>query len=846
MSFDSLQSAFDALGRTIATTNADGVSATNTWNEWSELTKTAYPGGTSESFVYGDRGMTSATDRLGIATSYERDTLGRVTRTTDGEGHAVEVAYATNGTDQVESLTDANGNRTAWTYDEWGRKTGKAYADNSGETYAYDALGRMTNKLDPAGVATVFAYDANGNLTSLQRGNESAFSFGYDALDRRTNMLDTVGTTGWRYDELGRVTGETGPFGTGEVQVAYDANGRMTNVLWGAYEASYAYDALGRIAGITAPEGTYAFTYHANGIRRASVAYPNGVAETRTHDALARVTNLAFSTGTNEWLSIAYAYDAGDRRTNETWSTGREMAYGYDAAHQLTEVGASRPSDEARYCYDPAGNPIARAELGFEVTNAFNNLNQILSGSWTGSTITAVGAVNYPAGTVTVGGASGTIYADKTFDAAGVPVALGANTLTNVFTDIFGRSVTNTSHVTITNRAYVHDANGNLTGDGVFQYQYDAANQLTNVVRTADGARVLSARYDALGRRVEAIRGDGSVERYVYFPGSFLVLAVLDGSNAVKEIYTRGPDLSGSLDGAGGIGGLLAVTDSSSVVRYSHADIMGNVIALTDASGSVAATFRYTPFGQLSARTGSVLPRYLFSSKEFDRAVGLYYYGYRYYAPSFLRFICRDPVGEDGGNHLYCFVYNKPVNAWDYHGLRCCVLTWPGALGHSSLKCDNGTYISKFPTGGRGVSLGSSGSVINSHPTWHSEQDDIRRYGAPISQSCSDCLDEGAVSNWFMQKRNNNYQCVGANCADAVTDAVAAGLGNQTPPDVNHCPKPNCLQVIAGCYADVEDLADSSGITTPAQISDIMNQLNNNNCARYRCTISCPPPPTCP
>ena len=339
---------------------------------------------------------------------------------------------------------------------------------------------------------------------------------------------------------------------------------------------------------------------------------------------------------------------------------------------------STRPSDEARYAYAPAGNPVERAELGFETTNAFNNLNQILSGSWTGSTITAVGAVNYPAGTVTVSGASGTIYADKTFDAAGVPVSPGANTLTNVFTDVFGRSVTNATSVTIANRAYVHDANGNLTSDGVFQYQYDAANQLTNVVRLADGACVLSARYDALGRRVEATRADGSVERYVYFPGSFLVLAVLDGSNAIKEVYTRGPDLSGSLDGAGGIGGILACTYASGATYCSHADIMGNVIALTDASGSVAATFRYTPFGQLSARTGSVLPRYLFSSKEFDRTVGLYYYGYRYYAPRLGQWMTRDPIGEEDDAILYGFIQNNPNDNSDSLGLavnmacRCC------------------------------------------------------------------------------------------------------------------------------------------------------------------------------
>ena len=93
----------------------------------------------------------------------------------------------------------------------------------------------------------------------------------------------------------------------------------------------------------------------------------------------ARRTSLAFRSGTNSLLSIAYAYDDGDRRTNETWSTGRAMAYGYDDAHQLTSVAASRPSDAARYRYDAAGNPVDRAELGLDVTNTFNNLNQIVT-----------------------------------------------------------------------------------------------------------------------------------------------------------------------------------------------------------------------------------------------------------------------------------------------------------------------------------------------------------------------------------------------------------------------------------------------------------------------------------
>ena len=79
-----------------------------------------------------------------------------------------------------------------------------------------------------------------------------------------------------------------------------------------------------------------------------------------------------------------------------------------DDAHQLTSVAASRPSDAARYRYDAAGNPVDRAELGLDVTNAFNNLNQIVTGSWTGATLTVAGTVNYP-----VGSASGRIQDDR-------------------------------------------------------------------------------------------------------------------------------------------------------------------------------------------------------------------------------------------------------------------------------------------------------------------------------------------------------------------------------------------------------------------------------------------------
>ena len=352
-------------------------------------------------------------------------------------------------------------------------------------------------------------------------------------------------------------------------------------------------------------------------------------------------------------------------------------------AHQLTSVDATRPSDAARYRYDAAGNPVDRAELGLDVTNSFNNLNQIVTGSWTGATLTVAGTVNYPVGSISVNGQPGTVYPDSTFDVAAVPVVPGTNTLTATY---IGPAYTNapmtatdTSTVVLGDTLYSHDANGNLTSDATFTYQYDLANQLTNVIRKADNTTVLSCRYDALGRRVEAIRADGTVDRYVYFPGTFLVLAVLDETNAPKEFYTRGPDLSGSLDAAGGIGGILACTYPSSptALFYHHADLMGNIIVLTDGVGGMACSLRYTSFGQLTSSTGAIFPRYQFSTKEFDVGTALNYYGYRYYSARDGRWLNRDPIVEQGGVNLYGALGNAAMTSVDYYGERIVIRKGP-------------------------------------------------------------------------------------------------------------------------------------------------------------------------
>jgi RHS repeat-associated protein len=132
-------------------------------------------------------------------------------------------------------------------------------------------------------------------------------------------------------------------------------------------------------------------------------------------------------------------------------------------------------------------------------------------------------------------------------------------------------------------------------------------------------------------------------------------------------------DLSGSLHGAGGVGGLLYICDLASSICYAAAaDGNGNVSSLVNTStGQVAAEYEYSPFGEVIKAVGPMASSnpFRFSTKYQDDETGLLYYGYRYYNPSTGRWMSRDPIEEEGGVNLYGMLGNNPVNAIDPLGL---------------------------------------------------------------------------------------------------------------------------------------------------------------------------------
>lgn len=78
-------------------------------------------------------------------------------------------------------------------------------------------------------------------------------------------------------------------------------------------------------------------------------------------------------------------------------------------------------------------------------------------------------------------------------------------------------------------------------------------------------------------------------------------------NNTVIRSSVWGSDLSGTIQYAGGVGGLLFIGNGASSIGYSAPafDGNGNVMALVSLSGGTnCATYEYSPFGELLRATG--------------------------------------------------------------------------------------------------------------------------------------------------------------------------------------------------------------------------------------------------
>jgi len=246
--------------------------------------------------------------------------------------------------------------------------------------------------------------------------------------------------------------------------------------------------------------------------------------------------------------------------------------------------------------------------------------------------------------------------------------------------------VTREVFVPASQEAFTHEADGNLISDARWTYTWDGENRLAAVETSQTAANAgaprkrIEFKYDGQSRRISkqvfewsVVSGQWSLVsslRFVY--DGWNLLAEVDDAGSSIRSYVWGTDLSGSFQGAGGVGGLLFANAPSLVSGPSSFGLSydgnGNVIGLVDmATGAKSATYEYGAFGETLIADGvaaEAMP-FRFSTKYHDAETGFYNYGYRIYQPNTGCWLSKDPLEEDGGVNLYGFVSNNAVDAID-------------------------------------------------------------------------------------------------------------------------------------------------------------------------------------
>ncbi len=409
---------------------------------------------------------------------------------------------------------------------------------------------------------------------------------------------------------------------------------------------------------------------------------------TKEYDYLNRLTQIssAPSASYTPPLIYNYNYNPANQRTKDTLADGTYWVYGYDSLGQVTNGckffgnGKPVPGQQFDYTFDTIGNRTQTMSGGdtngsnLRIANYYaNNLNQLTNRD-VPPYVDVMGA-SILTNTVTINGQ--TAYRNQEYFRQQVPAT---NTNSPIWTNIIvsvGQSITGSLYVAQEPERFSYDADGNLTNDGRWQYVWDGENRLVQmIVNTNVGPQYkVSFAYDPLGRRIQKIVATNAFDIYTnnFLYDGWNLIATLSPSSSVINSFMWGNDLSGSMQDAGGVGGLLEVSyyGASTTNCFPAYDGNGNISALINASdGSLAANYEYGPFGEVIRATGPMtkLNPFRFSTKYQDDESDLLYYGYRYLNTSTGRWPNKDPMGEAGGINLYGFVRNNPVNQIDILG----------------------------------------------------------------------------------------------------------------------------------------------------------------------------------
>ncbi len=673
-----LREQIDPLGnRTVCTYSAQGDPHTIT-----------DPEGHTTRFEFDNQGLLkTGIDPAGHRTAFQRDLMGRVIAVTDAAGRITRYRYDPKG--RLENVTHPGGIRHHYEWDPAGNLLQHIDPNGHVTAYTYTGVNELAGQTNPDGSTAGYEYDTEENLIRVTIAGGLSHHYEYDPAGRLIAETDYYGqTTHYTYDPAGQLIRRVNPEGQ-TVDYTYDALGRLiATTLDGRQPEHYRWDGAGNLTG-----------------------FEN--AAVRTRRAFNAANHLIREQAGD--FVVEYRYSPCGRRTRRTTSTGNTVAYTYGPAGHLSGLTVNdrhsiridrdplgrikheilSPALSRTCIYDPCGrisrqliHAVPHIDRGYTWDPA--DRLRIRSDNHKGNQHFDYDAVGRITKHIDPAGRPHDSPRDAA-ETAAEPVAPDKELRTEVYAQAtcrFGQA-------------------GNLhkrqTPQAHSDYYWDALSRLTTVRQGDAGA--IRFTYDALGRRhtkqaaqrsvytwdgntlLSEQTGDDPAREYLFYPGTFTPLALIDSD---KHIY------------------------------YFHNDPNDLPQELTTAGGTRVWSARYDAFARVDRQfTDTIKQPLRMAGQYFDDETGLAYNRHRYYDPLTCRYISKDPIGLAGGLDAYAYAPN--VWSWvDPLGLCKAQVEIYGFRGGGKAAFDNFVASGKGPaevyTGHVAISADDGKSIFGFGP----------------------------------------------------------------------------------------------------------------------------------
>jgi RHS repeat-associated protein len=720
----SINYSYDAHGRQNTVTDARTGTTTYTFNDADQVVTVTTPdpgnGAQVTTNYYDSMGRiwkTTLPDNTSVTNEYFL--TGQLKKTYGSRTYPVEYSYDSQGRMKTMKTWqnfagDSGTAMTTWNYDIYrGWLTNKTYDGGAaGPAYTYTSAGKLKSRVWARGITTTYSYNNAGDLSTVSYSDGTVgVTNGYNRLGRLAAVTNGTAVCAFTYNNVGQLLSEAysaGPLAGLTVTNGYDNLLRRSAVAVSNIAETvsrYGYDAASRLAAVTNGTLTASYGYLANSPLIEMMNFKdNGntrLTVSNRYDALNRLSGKLSTASGGATFGFDYAYNSSNQRTAITNEDAARWQYQYDSLGQVTSGkrfwsdGTNVAGQQFEYAFDDVGNrkwaSFGGDQYGASLREGFytnNSLNQITSRTIPGfANVLGSAATN---ATVTVNDQA-TYRHDEYFRAElsvtndSAPVWQGVTNVAvvqNGTNEDIVASATVFVFVAQSPEVFGYDADGNLKNDGRWNFTWDAENRLTKAESLSGGPtaskRKVEWSYDYRGRRVRQTSCDGSSGSYVATEDLKLVydgwrcLAELNATNgALVRSYVWGLDLSGTIGGAGGVGGLLALNSVANGTHCYAYDGNGNVAGLVSASdGGESARYEYEPFGRTLRASGTVAIAnpFRFSTKRANDTTDFVLYEYRAYIPSLGGWLNRDPLEEAGGLDLDGFLANSPLGRIDPDG----------------------------------------------------------------------------------------------------------------------------------------------------------------------------------